>query len=69
MQRRYADRPPIVIADEYDVQDLIRTILVAMFDDVRPEEWTPSYAGIVEDGLPAEEGTGGYWDEDDETRA
>jgi hypothetical protein len=45
MQRRYADRPAIVIADEYDVQDLLRTILVAMFDDVRPEEWTPSYAG------------------------
>jgi len=45
MQRRYADRPPIMIADEYDVQDLLRTILVAMFDDVRSEEWTPSYAG------------------------
>jgi hypothetical protein len=45
MQRRYADRPPIVITDEYDVQDLLRTILVAMFEDVRPEEWTRSYAG------------------------
>jgi hypothetical protein len=45
MQRRHADRPPIVITDEYDVQDLLRTILVAMFEDVRTEEWTPSYAG------------------------
>jgi REase_DpnII-MboI len=45
MQRRYADRTPIVITDEYDVQDLLRTILVVMFEDVRPEEWTPSYAG------------------------
>jgi hypothetical protein len=45
MQRRHADRTPIVITDEYDVQDLLRTILVAMFEDVRPEEWTPSYAG------------------------
>jgi len=45
MQRRYADRTPIVITDEYDVQDLLRTILVVMFEDVRPEEWTLSYAG------------------------
>jgi REase_DpnII-MboI len=45
MQRRHADRPPFAITDEYDVQDLVRTILIAMFEDVRPEEWTPSYAG------------------------
>ena len=31
--------------DEYDVQDLMHAILRLHFDDVRPEEWTPSYAG------------------------
>lgn len=45
LQRRYDDRPGIAIDDEYDVQDIWRSLLVAVFDDVRPEEWTPSYAG------------------------
>jgi hypothetical protein len=45
LTRRHADRPGLVIEDEYDLQDLFRAVLVAMFDDVRPEEWTPSYAG------------------------
>jgi hypothetical protein len=31
--------------DEYDVQDLVGAILALDFDDVRREEWTPSYAG------------------------
>jgi hypothetical protein len=29
----------------YDVQDLLHALLKIDFDDVRPEEWTPSYAG------------------------
>jgi hypothetical protein len=33
------------VSDEYDVQDLLHAILKLHFDDVRPEEWTPSYAG------------------------
>ncbi len=33
------------IENEYDVQDLIHAILKLQFDDVRPEEYTPSYAG------------------------
>ena len=33
------------IWDEYDVQDLFHAILLLHFDDVRPEEVTPSYAG------------------------
>ena len=33
------------ITDEYDVQDLLNAILRLHFEDVRPEEWTPSYAG------------------------
>lgn len=31
--------------DEYDVQDLLHAFLRLHFDDVRAEEWTPSYAG------------------------
>ena len=33
------------VNDEYDVQDLLYALLKMYFDDVRPEEWTPSYAG------------------------
>jgi hypothetical protein len=42
---RHEDRPSLIIEDEYDVQDLMHTLLKLEFDDVRPEEWTPSYAG------------------------
>lgn len=44
-RKRHADRPVFDIEDEYDVQDLLRAFLKLWFDDVRPEEWTPSYAG------------------------
>ncbi len=33
------------VDDEYDVQDLLHALLKLYFDDIRPEEWTPSYAG------------------------
>lgn len=42
---RYDDRQTIEINDEYDVQDLLHALLLIPFDDVRAEEWTPSYAG------------------------
>jgi hypothetical protein len=45
LRKRYGGRPPLEIADEYDVQDLLHGILRLHFDDVRPEEYTPSYAG------------------------
>lgn len=38
-------RDPVTFNDEYDVQDFLLAILRLHFDDVRPEEWTPSYAG------------------------
>ena len=38
-------RKPAVIEDEYDVQDLFHALLRIFFEDVRSEEWTPSYAG------------------------
>jgi hypothetical protein len=36
---------PAKINDEHDVQDLFHSLLLIFFDDVRKEEWTPSYAG------------------------
>lgn len=42
---RHADRETLNIEDEYDVQDLFHTLLTIYFDDIRAEEWTPSYAG------------------------
>ena len=43
--RRYSNRPTLAISDEYDVQDLLHALMKEHFDDIRPEEWTPSYAG------------------------
>ena len=43
--KRHAGRATLEINDEYDVQDLLHALLHVFFDDVRPEEWTPSYAG------------------------
>ena len=42
---RRENRPTLEISDEYDVQDLLHSLLRLHFDDIRPEEWTPSYAG------------------------
>jgi REase_DpnII-MboI len=43
--KRHDQRGTLEITDEYDVQDLLHALLQIFFDDVRPEEWTPSYAG------------------------
>jgi hypothetical protein len=45
LRSRHSDRPTLDIQDEYDVQDLMHALLRLDFDDVRPEEWVPSYAG------------------------
>lgn len=42
---RHAGRSTIEIVDEYDVQDLFHGLLRIEFEDVRAEEYTPSYAG------------------------
>ncbi|WP_227691697.1 hypothetical protein [Psychrobacter immobilis] len=47
LNKRYNNRPTIDINDEYDVQDLFHALLKLYFDDVRPEEYTPSYAGAA----------------------
>jgi REase_DpnII-MboI len=41
---RREGRPTLTLNDEYDVQDLLQSLLILLFDDVRREEWTPSYA-------------------------
>ncbi|CUY35037.1 Uncharacterised protein [Serratia marcescens] len=45
LKQRYSDRATIEIKDEYDVQDLVHALLTIHFDDIRPEEYTPSFAG------------------------
>jgi hypothetical protein len=42
---RHSARNTLEVNDEYDVQDLLHAILLVSFDDIRSEEWTPSYAG------------------------
>ncbi len=42
---RRENRETLNVSDEYDVQDLIHVLLKLFFDDIRTEEWTPSYAG------------------------
>lgn len=43
--QRHHSRPGFDIKDEYDVQDAIHALLRLHFDDVRPEEYVPSYGG------------------------
>ena len=45
LRNRYNTRPTLDVTDEYDVQDLLHSLIALHFDDIRPEEWTPSYAG------------------------
>jgi len=44
-KNRYNDRPTLQIEDEYDVQDLLNALLRVNYEDIRKEEYTPSYAG------------------------
>lgn len=45
LRNRHAGRDSLIISDEYDVQDLFGSLLKIFFDDVRREEYVPSYAG------------------------
>jgi hypothetical protein len=45
LRKRHGGRAAHTVADEYDVQDLLHALLKLEFDDIRPEEWTGSYAG------------------------
>jgi len=42
---RYDERPTLDVQDEYDAQNLLHSLLRVNYDDIRPEEWNPSYAG------------------------
>lgn len=45
LRHRHADRETIIIKDEYDVQDLLHSLLHLHFSDIRAEDYSPSYAG------------------------
>jgi hypothetical protein len=45
LRERREGRAMLEVTDEYDVQDLFHALLMIHFDDVRKEEWVPSYAG------------------------
>ena len=45
LRDRREGRPTLELEDEYDAQGLLHALLTIDFDDIRPEEWTPSYAG------------------------
>ena len=45
LKNRYDKRETFTIKDEYDVQDLLKSLLAIEFEDIRPEEYTPSFAG------------------------
>jgi hypothetical protein len=58
LRERHSARSTLDVNDEYDVQDLTHALLRIFFEDVRKEEWTPSYAGRasrMDFFLPAEE--------------
>ena len=45
LRNRHDDRATLDVNDEYDLQDLLGALLAIHFDDIRVEEWTPSFAG------------------------
>jgi len=45
LRNRYGNRQTLEVSDEHDVQDLFHSLLKIFFDDIRPEEYTPSYGG------------------------
>jgi hypothetical protein len=45
LRSRHNSRHTLDVQDEYDVQDLMHSLLWLHFQDVRSEEYTPSYAG------------------------
>lgn len=48
---RHGDRPPFLVQDEYDLEDLLRSLVVLHFEDFRLETRTPSYAAATRQDL------------------
>jgi hypothetical protein len=44
LRSRHGDRPPFQVADENDLEDLLRALLPIHFDDIRSQNRTPSYS-------------------------
>ena len=47
LKRRHNGRAPLEVNDEYDVQDMVYALLTLHFNDIRAEEYTPSFAGAA----------------------
>jgi REase_DpnII-MboI len=47
LERRYRNRPTIHISDEYDVQNILRSLFELFFSDIRDEENTPSFTNMT----------------------
>lgn len=45
LRQRHDSRSTLDVSDEYDVQDLFHSLFKLYFNDIRAEEWNPSYAG------------------------
>lgn len=45
LRDRHDNRETLDVTDEYDVQDLLHSLLYLHCEDIRDEEWSPSYAG------------------------
>jgi hypothetical protein len=45
LRRRHGSRAPLEFDDEYDDQYLFKALLALFFDDIRPEDYVPDYAG------------------------
>lgn len=44
LRHRHSNRETIILNDEYDVQDLLISILKIFYSDIRPEDYSPSSA-------------------------
>lgn len=46
LRKRHNDSETLDVKNEFDVQDLLHSLLRIHFDNVLPEEYSPSYAGV-----------------------
>jgi hypothetical protein len=44
LSKRHHNRDGLEVHDDYDLQYLLRSLMMLFFDDIQPEESTPSYA-------------------------